>query len=206
MKKYKHILIFVFLIVLMASFLFTVDISDVAALYIQQNYFLGSLLYIFLLIISIVIAPFTMPLFFVAGGIFGALAASIYNIIGWGVGAVVAFSVARFFKEPLLKHFISFNKIRVHEKKIPQDFEFLGVVLLRMVLPVDVLSYALGLFSSITFTRYILATIIGITPFAFAFAYGGSALIDGKYLMFLTLAAVALIALGIGFYILRDRG
>jgi len=38
--------------------------------------------------------------------------------------------------------------------------------LLRMVLPVDILSYALGLFSNISFIRYMLATIIGVTPFS----------------------------------------
>jgi len=43
-----------------------------------------------------------------------------------------------------------------------------------MVVPVDVLSYALGLFSNISKTRYFLATLIGVTPFAFLFAFVGS--------------------------------
>jgi len=40
-----------------------------------------------------------------------------------------------------------------------------------MAIPVDVLSYTLGLFTSISFSRYLLATFIGVIPFAFFFAY-----------------------------------
>ena len=42
---------------------------------------------------------------------------------------------------------------------------------MRMVIPVDVLSYAIGLFSTMSLKSYTLATVIGITPFAFIFAY-----------------------------------
>ena len=42
-----------------------------------------------------------------------------------------------------------------------------------MVLPVDILSYALGLFTTIKTWKYILATFIGVIPFAFIFSYAG---------------------------------
>ena len=50
---------------------------------------------------------------------------------------------------------------------------FLTVVFFRMVIPVDGLSYFLGLFSKMSFKSYTLATVIGITPFALVFAYAG---------------------------------
>jgi len=59
------------------------------------------------------------------------------------------------------------------EKKIPKENLFLGIIFLRMVIPVDILSYALGLFSKIKTRDYLLATIIGVSPFAFIFAYLG---------------------------------
>ena len=56
---------------------------------------------------------------------------------------------------------------------IPENNLFLTIIFFRMVVPVDGLSYFLGLFSKISFKSYTLATIIGITPFAFVFAYAG---------------------------------
>ena len=77
--------------------------------------------------------------------------------------------------------------------------EFMSVVLLRMVLPVDVLSYALGFFSDISLWRYTTATIIGIAPFAFIFAYAGDALTSGKYIVFAALFLLVLLFSFIGF-------
>ena len=54
---------------------------------------------------------------------------------------------------------------------LPKRYLFLAVVFLRIALPVDLLSYALGLFGVMQFWPYIAATIIGITPFAFVFSY-----------------------------------
>ena len=45
---------------------------------------------------------------------------------------------------------------------------------MRMILPVDVLSYLLGLFSKVDLKTYTLATFIGVIPFAFILSYIGS--------------------------------
>ena len=42
------------------------------------------------------------------------------------------------------------------------------------MIPVDLLSYALGIFGVLDWRNYTLATIIGIVPFAFIFAYLGT--------------------------------
>lgn len=202
MKIYKYILLF---IILVAPFLFVVNISDVFLKYMEGNYAISSFVYIFALVLSVVVAPITMPLFLIAGGIFGPLAASLFNIIGWSIGAVIAFLLARFLGRPVLSHFVSLRRINEYEKKIPEKLEFLSIVLLRMVVPVDLLSYALGFFSSISFMRYTIATIIGITPFAILFAYGSSALFEGNYFIALILALATLLAFGIGYYIVKNR-
>jgi uncharacterized membrane protein YdjX (TVP38/TMEM64 family) len=41
-----------------------------------------------------------------------------------------------------------------------------------MVIPVDILSYVVGLLTNMSLWKYTLATIIGITPFSFIFSYG----------------------------------
>jgi len=64
-----------------------------------------------------------------------------------------------------------------------------------MSIPVDILSYALGLFSKITLKRYFLATLIGVTPFAFVLAYVGT--ISFYYQVATLLIAAFIFLLGI---------
>ena len=60
------------------------------------------------------------------------------------------------------------------ESKIPKENMFLSIIILRMTIPVDALSYALSLLSNVKFRTYAAATFIGIIPFSFAFAYLGT--------------------------------
>jgi uncharacterized membrane protein YdjX (TVP38/TMEM64 family) len=46
-------------------------------------------------------------------------------------------------------------------------------VLVRVVLPMDVISYVLGLFTDMGWAKYMLATALGLTPSAFLLAYLG---------------------------------
>ena len=55
---------------------------------------------------------------------------------------------------------------------IPEDL-FWSIVLVRLVLPMDVISYVLGLFTDIGWSKYAAATAIGLTPSAFVLAYVG---------------------------------
>jgi uncharacterized membrane protein YdjX (TVP38/TMEM64 family) len=45
--------------------------------------------------------------------------------------------------------------------------------MLRLVMPMDVISYVLGLFADMTWWRYVLATALGLTPSAFILTYIG---------------------------------
>lgn len=142
--------------------------------------FTGIIIYILITTIAIVIAPLSMvPLMPLASNMWGGFSAAIFNIIGWTLGSVIVFFISRKYGVPLIKKFVSLEKINKLESKIPKDNLFFSVVILRMIIPVDILSYALGLFSKINFKTYALATILGITPFAFVFSYLG--LVDIYY-------------------------
>jgi len=137
--------------------------------------FLGMFVYILLNIIAVVFAPITvLPLIAVATGLWGWVIAGVITILGWFFGSVIAFLIARKFGVPLVARFVSLDKIYEIEEKASIGNNFWSVLLLRMLIPVDILSYVLGLFSKIRLMPYAIATIIGITPFAFAFAYLGS--------------------------------
>lgn len=171
-KAFLEILIIVILFFL-SSYFIKENLDFVTGL-IGSN-FPGILIYILITIIAIVIAPIsTVFLIPIASNIFGWFYAGIFNIIGWFIGALIVFWISRKYGLPLVKKFIPLDKLFKIEAKIPEENLFIDIVLLRMIIPVDILSYALGLFSKVKFKTYAFATFIGIIPFSFAFSYLGT--------------------------------
>ncbi len=112
-----------------------------------------------------------LPLLPLAVTLWGSFLAAVLSITAWTLGAIVAFVLARRYGHPLARHFVGKEKMAKIAKLFPEHHLFLGVVLLRVVLPVDLVSYALGVLNLMRFWPYVAATFIGITPFAFAFSY-----------------------------------
>ena len=139
------------------------------------NDFSGILIYLLITITAIIIAPISMmPLIPIASNLWGWFYAGIIHIIGWTLGSIIVFFISRRYGVVLIKKFISLKKINKFESKIPKENLFIDLVLLRMILPIDILSYALGLFSKVDFKTYVLTTVIGITFFAFVFSFLGT--------------------------------
>jgi len=135
---------------------------------------LGMVAYVLLKITATVFAPVTaLPFIVVAVGLWGFWVAVFLTVLGWTVGGVIAFCLAREFGVLIIKKFISLEDVYKFEERVNVGNGFWSVVFLRMVVPVDVLSYGLGLFSKIDFWKYTLATFIGVVPFAVVFAYLG---------------------------------
>jgi uncharacterized membrane protein YdjX (TVP38/TMEM64 family) len=146
---------------------------------IKQNRVWGAGLYILFLALSIVIAPFTsLPLLPFAAEIWGVWFGTLLSILGWWLGAIGAFLLARWLGRPLLARFIPLHTLDRWEKRIPPDITFWGIVLLRLILPVEIPSFALAFIKSLSFRTYALATLVGITPFAFLWVMFGKALFN----------------------------
>ena len=125
--------------------------------------------------LATVLAPFSfIPFLPVAVVLFGSLQTALLSIIGWTIGAAIAFYLARRYGHPLVHRLIAMERLERLQKRLPSQIFFWSVVGLRMLLPVDILSYALALFTEMPFGQYLLATIIGITPFAFIFSYAAA--------------------------------
>jgi uncharacterized membrane protein YdjX (TVP38/TMEM64 family) len=91
---------------------------------------------------------------------------------GWTVGAMLAFALGRHARQPVLRMFPSVMRHADIDRLIHPQHRLASLILLRMTFPVDVLSYALGLFSGATTVRQnALTTLIGAAPFAFVFAW-----------------------------------
>lgn len=95
----------------------------------------------------------------------------------------------------MVRKFISGKNLKTIENYVPKENIFWGIVFLRMLIPIDILSYALGLFSKISLKRYTLATFIGMVPMAFVLAYVGELKIEYQLIGLLVISIIVLITL-----------
>lgn len=157
--------------------------------WIGQNPVLGAGIYFVLVAASVVLLPFSsLPLLPFATQNFGVLLTALLSAAGWWVGCLIAFQIARFGRR-YLERITSMEAVDRIEDKIPDDVGFGGIVVLRMILPVDVVSFALGLLKRLRFRTYAVASLIGILPFAFVMSYAGGQLGAGKFLSFALVVA-----------------
>lgn len=154
-----------------------------------------------ILFATTVVAPLnSLALIPIASGLYGWLLTAFVATFSWFVAAIVAFVIARYLGRPALRALgfkASLDKI---EKKIPEHVSFWSIVFLRIMFPVDVLSYALGLFSNVSLPVYASATLIGITPFAFIFSIMGDAFFTKNYELLFGVFALGSLVLLFGWH------
>jgi uncharacterized membrane protein YdjX (TVP38/TMEM64 family) len=134
---------------------------------------LGIALYVATTAIAIIVPVwsnmFLMP---IASIMWGPFSTALLSILGWLIGSHIAFVLGRVFGESVKKAFpklLSSNHVtRLVSKKHPN----LSLIFLRMTIPVDILSYGLGLFAhQVTVRQNFFTTLVGVVPFAFLFSY-----------------------------------
>ena len=195
-----YIVLVLFLILSGISFFWDSPVFFLEQL-IGENIFLGSVLFTSLMFLATVVAPITiLPLVPLISPVLGPFLTAMLSIVGWTLGAVVAFLIARHAGRPLLSKFVSLKSLEKYEKYLGEEARFMSIVVLRLVVPVDILSYALGLFCTISLTEYTLATVIGVSYFSFVFSYLGEAAIENNMLLFMSVIIMSLIIFGLGWW------
>ena len=171
---------------------------------VGENGVIGYTVFVSLLIIATVLMPVTvMPMIPMMATVLGPFTTALLSVVGWSVGALIAFCVSRYIGRPILERFFNMEKSDQLSAELPERHRFFAIVLIRLTVPVDIGSYALGLSKSIGIVEYTVATIIGVTWFSFAFAYLGDALLTGNMPILIELAAVSLLIFVAGWYMLR---
>ena len=175
-ETYKQWIPLVFVIVLFVLIsYFTQQNTQAIKKIISSGGSLGIFIYILITIIAIVAAPLTsIPLIPLVVQVWGIFLTSIFSIIGWTIGSLGAFWVARTFGVSIVSKIESLEKILVIAKKIPEKKTFWYMIFLRMTIPVDILSYALGLFTNVSWKMFFITTFLGVIPVTFLFAYVGA--------------------------------
>ena len=198
----------ILIIVVAMSIYVTIDESLLSYLkeFVSGNGLVSVFFFILLITLGIVFAPVTIwPIIPTVAVIFGPFLAGLYTVIGWTLGSVMAFLIARYSGKPVLLNFVSLEKISQYESKIPKEEHFLWLVFLRVIIPVDILSYALGFLSSVSLPVFVLSTFIGVAPFSFVISYGGKALIEGNKFIFISSLVIGLAIFLFAYFILRTR-
>ena len=160
---------------------------------------IGAALFVFLTALFVV---FVIPLdivFLIPLGVslWGPFATALLSILGWVFGASIAFGLARQYGPPLVTRLIGSERVARLAERLPKGDFFWPIVFLRLLIPVDVLSYALGLFSILPWNNYFFATLIGVTPFGFFFAFVG--VLPFWYQIF----SFAIVFMGVLFFLAR---
>ena len=167
----------IFLIIalfLLVSYLVQKNIESFKEVILKHK-ILGIIVYAFLEVITSIIAPLTtIPLIPLLSAIYGWFIAGVIVYISWFIGAIIVFYISRRFGKPFVKRFMSLKEIESIEKSISKKRKIWALIVLLMTIPSDLLSYAIGLFSSISWKNYVIASLIGFIPLSFALAYLGS--------------------------------
>ena len=146
--------------------------ADALKTFIDQHPVKGVLVYIVLNILDAVLAPgATLPLIPIVSRAWGRVPAALVTTIGWTAGSLIAFFIARRWGAPVVKTLTSMERVKRLRPYVPDAVW--SVVLLRLVMPMDAISYVLGLFSNMSWQTYALATALGLTPSAFLLTYIG---------------------------------
>ena len=172
---------------------------------IGERGFLAAVVYVLIMASGIVVAPFSsLPLIPVAAAAWGVFLGGTLSILGWWIGALIAFQLARRIGRPALAQLLGEERIAYWECRIPAHAGFFTVFLMRLLLPVEIPSYVLGLLPVVRFRTYAVASLLGMAPFAYVLFAMGGAIAEGEWAR-LTVMAVAAAAAGYTLYLLFHR-
>ena len=198
MKKYIPAIIIIIFFV-SASFV-SQQYADFFNELILKNKALGMIAYVIAVIGAIVIAPLTsIPFIPLVVGSWGIFWTVVMSIIGWTVGSLIAFWIARKFGAPIVGKLVSIDdKVEKFYRNIPEERLFWYLIFLRIIIPVDILSYMLGLFTNIKAKLFLITTFLGVIPVVVALAYFGNFSIRTQIIMFVIGLPLLIVAVLLG--------
>ncbi len=171
----------------------------------RENRIQGGIILALIMFLTTVVAPLTsLPLVPLVAPFLGPLVTSVSCFVGWTFGSIFAFYIGRIFGQPVAVRIFGKDAFEKYKAYIQPHMSFTNIVILRMVLPVDLLSYALGIWSTVSFPLYISATMVGIVWFSIIFAYLGEALYSRHYVLLVILSVASVLILIFGGRYLRS--
>ena len=166
---------------------------------------LGPLVYMGILALSVVISPIPGALLaVVAGAMWGAIPAGIYSVTGGFLGSLIAYFVGYHLGRSAIK-FLT-GKIIYFSKKRGEIYLSWLIFLTRLipVLSFDLISYGAGI-AGLSLPRYAVATLLGMIPSTFLLTYMGEAFTLGMPLKLMVFLVFFIILFGLPWLIQRHN-
>jgi uncharacterized membrane protein YdjX (TVP38/TMEM64 family) len=155
------------------------DVSQLQA-YVEEHTLAGAIACVGAFAISTVLPISALPLLPLAARVYGVWTTVLLTATGWWIGCIAAFVIARWARV-FLERLTSLEATRRLEAKLPADVGFSGIVFLRIILPGDIVGFALGLLKHVRFSTYAAASLLGTIPGAIVFSYAGGELGKGHF-------------------------
>lgn len=154
--------------------------EDYLSLILASHPVAAPLIFILVRAIPVVIAPVPGVAFdFVGVTVFGWKFGLLLALIGGHLGASIAFFVARYFREPVVRYVVPLQKLHELETRYSERQKFWTLVAVRFITSpfFDYVSYAAGL-TRMSFLTFLLSTFIGVLPLSFVIYYFGGVIFN----------------------------
>lgn len=172
---YKNIKPIIISLLVIGLFIFTSWFSHRYAIEISGlalTGFYGEIIYVLLSFFGTLIAGVSStPLIPLALAMWGVKTTVFLTAIGWTTGSLVAFLLARRYGEELVCRLVNVCDLEDYKHRIKSRGLFWKLFLARVFLPVDILSYAVGLFTKMPWPSFVLATFLGSAFFTLLAVY-----------------------------------
>jgi uncharacterized membrane protein YdjX (TVP38/TMEM64 family) len=208
MKKYfLHISAGVTISLVLFLFLFTTTYEKEIVQFSLAHPLLAPLLLILFRMIGMIIPPIPGGILsFALIPILGWFWSYVYAMIGLTLGAIIAFYLARHFREPIVAKFVPLRQLHTWENKLSHKTEFFAFLMIRLTTgPImDFISYIAGL-SKISFPKFLLATLIAEIPSLLVYYLGGEIYSQISKSNTNLVGIGFLLVLGVLFYYFKDH-
>ncbi len=191
--KIKHGRILFLLIIAILAFFFWISSGFHEAVtqtlsfskaYIELSPVLGVFVFLALAAISAILIFFSSILIVpIAVFAWGEFATFLLLLLGWFIGAMIAYMVGKNLGRKVVEYFVSTKKIDDYGNLISKEMGIFDVVFLKLALPSEVPSFFLGIVRY-PFLKYIFVVIISELPFAIWAVYLGDAFVDDNRVLF----------------------
>jgi uncharacterized membrane protein YdjX (TVP38/TMEM64 family) len=172
---------------------------------IAEHPFWGAVLFILLSALSAMVAFFSSALLLpVALHAWGKTVCVLLLWVGWMLGGVCAYGLARYWGRPLVRRLTSTDLLARYEQRISRHTPFGLVLLFQLAVPSEIPGYVLGL-ARYGLRRYLLVLALAELPYAVGTVYLGASFLEQRPLVLLALGLAGIVFGAWAFHTLRRR-
>ena len=172
---------------------------------IARHSILGPVIFVLLAALSAMLTFFSSAVLVAPAVLaWGAARAIVLLWLGWMLGGIAAYSVARLMGRPLVRSLVSKKGFEHYARKLTRETPFTAVLLVQLSLPSELPGYLLGLVRYPPH-RYLAALAIAELPYAVVTVLIGEGFVQRRMILLPLFGALAIVAVVVVARVLRRR-